>query len=132
MEDDLHLEDLLNNQKQLKLKKRIKLLFLVLILIIIISIIIIIIVATTTNDKSEKTQEEEDIPDVFTEFNLSTFFYFDPVTNNPCNEKNYWTLFDNSTTCYRFVSITNPDTNKSNTIRIMLDHNIGTSNFFKL
>ena len=128
IDDNLHLEDLINNQKQTKLKKRIKLLFLLLIVIIIISIIIIIIVATT-NDESEKTPEEEDIPDVFTEFNLSTFFFFDPVTNNPCNEKNYWTPFDNSTTCYRFVSITNPDTNKSNTIRIMLDHNIGISNF---
>ena len=76
--------------------------------------------------------EEEEIPedDILTEFNLSTFFYFDPVSNEPCNEKNYWTPFDNTTTCFRWISITYLDSNTSNTIKIMLDHNIATSTFY--
>ena len=63
------------------------------------------------------------------EFKQNTFFFFDPVTNIPCNETNYWTPYDQSTTCYRFVSIAINDTNKSSTIRIMLDHDIAISNF---
>ena len=46
----------------------------------------------------------------YTAYKLNTFFFFDPVTNSPCNENNYWTPFDQSTTCYRFVSITSDDT----------------------
>ena len=52
---------------------------------------------------SEEDKMTED--DILTEFNLSTFFYFDPVSNEPCNEKNYWTPFDNTTTCFRWISI---------------------------
>ena len=77
---------------------------------------------------SEEDKMTED--NILTEFNLSTFFYFDPVSNEPCNEKNYWTPFDNNTTCFRWISITYPDSNTSNTIKIMLDHNIATSNFY--
>ena len=65
---------------------------------------------------------------MFTEFKQNSFFFFDPITNNPCNENNYWTPFDNTTTCYRWISITYPASNLS-TIKLMLDHNIATSSF---
>ena len=65
----------------------------------------------------------------YQEYKLNKFFFFDPVTNNPCDETNYWTPFDQSTTCYRFVSVTPDDTKEKPSITIMLDHNIGVSNF---
>ena len=116
-----HLEDLIKEQQKKKLKRNIKLGFIIGIILIIVIIIIIV--------SSKKKDDDDDIPDVFTEFRQNTFFFFDPVTNNPCNENNYWTPFDQSTTCYRFVSITSDDTNKTNMIKIMLDHNIGMSNY---
>ena len=62
-------------------------------------------------------------------YKLNKFFFFDPVTETPCNENNYWTPYDQSTTCYRFVSITNNDSDKKEKIKIMLDHNIATSSY---
>ncbi len=62
-------------------------------------------------------------------YKLNRFFFFDPVTKTPCNETNYWTPYDQSTTCYRFVSITKSDTDKKEKIKIMLDHNIATSSY---
>ena len=64
-----------------------------------------------------------------TAFKQNRFFFFDPVSNTPCNENNYWTPFDQSTTCYRFVSITPNDSTNNEKIKIMLDHNIGTSTY---
>lgn len=64
-----------------------------------------------------------------TAFKQNTFFFFDPVSNTACNEKNYWTPFDQLTTCYRFVSITQNDSTSNDKIKIMLDHNIGTSTY---
>ena len=113
------LDYLISERKNIKLKRNINIIFIFAIILIIIIIIIIV--------SSKKTVD--DIPDVLTEFRQNTFFFFDPVTNNPCTEKNYWTPFDQSTTCYRFVSVTINDTNKTDTIKIMLDHNIGISNY---
>ena len=62
-------------------------------------------------------------------FKQNTFLFFDPVTKNPCNETNYWTPFNQNTTCYRFVSITREDSEKNPKIKIMLDHNIGVSDY---
>ncbi len=60
-------------------------------------------------------------------YELNTFFFFDPINSKPCNETNYWTPFDQSSTCYRFVSVTIKDSSNKETIKIMLDHNIDTS-----
>lgn len=120
IEPNDHLEDLIKEQKKMKLKRNIKIALIIGIVLLIIIIIIII---------SSSIKKDDDIPDVFSEFKQNTFFFFDPVTNNPCNENNYWTPFDQSTTCYRFVSITMNDNNNTNMIKIMLDHNIGMSNY---
>ena len=64
-------------------------------------------------------------------YKQNTYFFFDPVTNNACDETNYWTPFDKSTTCYRFVSVTMNDSESNDKIKIMLDHNIGISDFSK-
>ena len=64
-------------------------------------------------------------------YQQNTYFFFDPVSNAPCDETNYWTPFDQSTTCYRFISVTMNDSESNDKIKIMLDHNIGVSDFSK-
>ena len=130
-ENNDYLDDLIKEQKKAHLKRNIRIIFIIGIIIIIIAIIIIIVASTKKdNEKNDNEKyDNDDIPDVYTEFKQNTFFFFDPVTNEPCNENNYWTPFDQSTTCYRFVSLVMNDTNKTNTIRIMLGHNVGVSNY---
>ena len=84
-ENNDYLDDLIKEQKKAHLKRNIRIIFIIGIIIIIVAIIIIIVAST------KKDNEEDDIPDVYTAFKQNTFFYFDPVTNNPCNESNYWT-----------------------------------------
>ena len=117
-------DDLLYETKKSKVKKRQKIVIFVIALLI--SIIIIIIVSVSI--KSSKSSNDDSI-DVQVEIKLNNFLFFDPVTDKPCNEDNYWTPFDNSTTCYRFVSLETNDTINKTTIRIMMDHNIGRSNY---
>ena len=111
-------DNLLGGPNNYSLKKKIKLGLIIGIPIFIIIIIIIAVAASSSSGDSK----------IYPLYNYSTFFFFDPVTKNPCNETNYWTPFDKSTTCFRFISICN-DTNTSNTITLMLDHNLATSNF---
>ena len=120
-------EDMLNSQNELRKKKRIKIIILILTIVIVITLAIVLIVEFTKKNSDENNSETSILE--IRAYNLSTYFFFDPVSNNPCTEKNYWTPFDNETTCYRWISITNPDTNTSRTIKLMLDHNIATSNF---
>ena len=94
-------EDLFNSQKDLKSKKRIKIILLISIPIII-TVSIVLIVIFTKKDKKENNSE---ISEINIAYNLSTFFFFDPITNIPCTESNYWTPFDNNTSCYRWISI---------------------------
>ena len=65
---------------------------------------------------------------IYPKYNHNTFLFFWPETKNSYNKKNYLTPYDKSTTCYRFISISN-DTNTNKTITLMLDHNIATSNY---
>ena len=76
----------LKEQQNMKLRKKLKLILLILTPIIIITIIVVIIIKYT---KKNKTNLEQEPPDIFTEFNLSTFFFFDPVSNTLSTEKNY-------------------------------------------
>ena len=112
-------DSLLGGPTNYPLKKKIKLGLIIGIPILIIIIIIIAVAASSSSSGDSK---------IYIQYNHSTFFFFDPVTKSPCNETNYWTPFDKSTTCYRFISICN-DTNTSKTITLMLDHNIAKSNF---
>ena len=63
-------------------------------------------------------------------YKLNALFYFDPVTSNKCDESNYWTPFNQKTTCFRFVNLEKNDKKDKSKIKVMLDHNIGTSTFF--
>ena len=112
-------DNLLGGPNNYSLKK--KIIYGLIIGIPILIIIIIIIAVTASSSSSDDSK-------IYPQYNYSTFFFFAPETKNPCNETNYWTPFDQSTTCYRFISICN-DTNTSKTITLMLDHNIATSNF---
>ncbi len=62
-------------------------------------------------------------------YKLNTLFYFDPVTSNKCDESNYWTPFNQHTTCFRFVNLEKDDNEQKDSIKIMLDHNIGYCQF---
>lgn len=62
-------------------------------------------------------------------YDLEDFVYFDPVTNNSCNETNYWTVYNQDTTCYRFIVLDSNDTSSSSTLKIMLDHNVWQGRF---
>ena len=116
---------LYGSQKELKAKKRLKLILLIFIAIIIITVVVVLIVVFTKKDKKENNSQ---IPEITFPYNLSTFFFFDPISDKPCTESNYWTPFDNDTSCYRWISITYPETNSSK-IKLMLDHNIAMSTF---
>ena len=63
-------------------------------------------------------------------YNLNDLIFFDPVSNSDCKENNYWTFFNQNTTCYKFLSISNEDTSKSETIELILDHDL-TSEIFE-
>ena len=121
--------DSLNDQSALKTKRRIRNIILITVPIIVITVVVVLVVKFTKK-KSEEKETQSTLLEITTKYNLSTFFFFDPISNNPCNEKNYWTPFDNTTTCYRWISITPSDTNESSTIKLMLDHNIATSTFY--
>ena len=85
--------------QQVKINKK-KLLRIIIIItsIILIGIIIFLIVKYTKKSDFKLSKE---LSEVYTPYNLSTFFFFDPITDKPCSEKNYWTIFDSETTCYR-------------------------------
>lgn len=69
--------------------------------------------------------------DVFAaeKYTLEDFVFFDPVSTDTCNETNYWTYYNQDTTCYRFAVLSNNDTSSSNTIRLLLDHNLGFTTY---
>ena len=92
----------INNQPESSSKKKLKLILLILIPIILIIIVVVLVVLLTKKNSEDNSQPQ--FPETGIIYNLSTFFFFDPVSSSPCNEKNYWTQFDNTTTCYRWIS----------------------------
>ena len=118
----------INNQPESISKKKLKLILLILIPIILIIIVVVLVVLLTKKNPEDNSQSQ--FPETGIIYNLSTFFFFDPISSSPCNEKKYWKPFDNTTTCYRWISIVINDTNSS-TIKLMLDHNIAKSNFLE-
>ena len=56
---------------------------------------------------------------------LGDFVYLDPINNLPCSQENYWTYFNQDTTCYRW----NVLSATSATSKLFLDHNIAKSTF---
>ena len=118
-------EDAFTSQQNLRTKKRIKIILLISVPIIIIIVSVVLIVKFANRESKDDNSR---IQEIRIAYNLSTFFFFDPISNTPCTEKNYWTPFDKDTSCYRWISITYPDTNISK-IKLMLDHNIATSTF---
>ena len=60
----------------------------------------------------------------FQQYNLNDLIFYDPIKNSNCNENNYWTIFNQDTTCYRFLSISLDDTSESETLELILDHDL--------
>jgi len=58
-------------------------------------------------------------------YKFDDFVYFDPVSNTQCNSSNYWTIYNQNTTCYRFLVIDLEDDSNSSTLKIILDHDVG-------
>lgn len=55
-------------------------------------------------------------------YSVDEFVYYDPVNESVCNYTNYWTIYNQDTTCYRFTVIDTDDTIDKSTLKIMLDH----------
>lgn len=69
------------------------------------------------------------------DYKVGQYVYYDPVENEPCGDKAYWTFYNQDTTCYRWVIIQTPDqidqtdSKKASTIRLLLDHDIGYGSY---
>lgn len=61
-------------------------------------------------------------------YNLGDYVYYDPVEGSKCNYKNYWTINNQNTNCYRFLVIQN-SASTSSTVLVMLDHNAKITSF---
>ena len=62
-------------------------------------------------------------------YNFDEYVFYDPVNNNECTYKNYWTIYNQDTTCYRFITITKDDTSDKDTLKVILDHNVAISKY---
>ena len=61
-------------------------------------------------------------------YNIGEYVYFDPVSSVKCTSKNYWTYYNQDTTCYRWNVIGESD-GSSSYVKLMLDHNIAISTY---
>ncbi len=62
-------------------------------------------------------------------YSLNDWVYCDPKNGADCSISNYWTPFDQNTTCYRWSVFTDDDTASDSTIKLILDHNIAHADF---
>lgn len=60
-------------------------------------------------------------------YSLGDFVFFDPISSMACSDKDYWTPYNQDTTCYRFIVLENNDTSLNSKLKVMLDHDIGNS-----
>ena len=60
----------------------------------------------------------------YTAYLIDDYLYYDPVTGNECNENNYWGVYNQDTTCYRWFMLTQNDTSAKSSLRLVLDHDI--------
>lgn len=61
------------------------------------------------------------------DYRVGKFIYYDPVNGNYCSSDNFWTKYNQNTTCYRWAIIDKYE--NLGVIRIMIDHNIAVSDF---
>lgn len=62
-------------------------------------------------------------------YKIGDYVFFDPISEKTCDESNYWTIYNQYTTCYRFFTLNNSDTANDRTINIILDHDIGIGKY---
>ncbi len=60
----------------------------------------------------------------YDKYTLEDYVFFDPVSSSPCDYTNYWTPYNQNTTCYRFVVLNPNDTASEPTIKVLLDHDV--------
>lgn len=65
----------------------------------------------------------------YEKYSITDFAFYDPISNSKCNETNYWTVYNQNTTCYRFIVLEDNDTPEKDTITLMLDHNIANDTY---
>ncbi len=69
----------------------------------------------------------------YTRYEFQDWIYYDPVNGNQnCNVRNYWTLWNKNTTCYRFFMVDHDDTTSKSTLRLVLDHDVSRTTFDKV
>ena len=62
-------------------------------------------------------------------YTLENYAYFDPITSNPCDETNYWTIYNPGSTCHRFLVLDSEDTSSKENIKLLLDHDLGSGTY---
>ena len=62
-------------------------------------------------------------------YTLENYAYFDPITSNKCDETNYWTIYNPGSTCYRFLVLDTEDTSSNESIKLLLDHDLGSGTY---
>lgn len=56
--------------------------------------------------------------------------FSDPISTKTCNAKNYWTFYNQDTTCFRFMDLNNNDNTTNTTIKLLSDHDdLGVDTF---
>ena len=68
----------------------------------------------------------------YDKYTLEDYVFFDPVSSSPCDYTNYWTPYNQNTTCYRFVVLNPNDTASEPTIKVLLDHDVDYGTIVKL
>jgi cell division protein FtsI/penicillin-binding protein 2 len=122
---DLNINLIKENRKKENRKKYLKYLKFSFIFLIIFSIILFTIIFIIFFNKQNNKN-------YYYKFRGDEFIFFDPINNNKnsfCNHTNYWTIFNNKTSCFRFVILSINDSNENSFLEILLDHNINFDNY---
>lgn len=58
-------------------------------------------------------------------YSIGDFVYYDPILTRRCDYTNYWTPYNQNSTCYRFVVLSTDNIGSETKLKIMLDHDVG-------
>lgn len=63
-------------------------------------------------------------------YNVGEYVYYDPYNHKSCSINDYWTIYNQDSTCYRWVVIQTGIKEQSyDAVRLLLDHDIGVSDY---
>ena len=117
---DLNINLIKKNRKETNKKIKFKIYLSILIILSIIVILTVILIYLFFYKKSKE----------FYIFRGDEYIFFDPIDNSSnCNHNKYWTIYNNETSCFRFIILSINDSKKNSHLELLLDHNINYDNF---